>query len=156
MFGYEMSWASFNVIEVMSSPKFAHKRVAYLVAAQSFSPETDVLMLATNLIKKVRRGAARRLPQKAAASAHWGARSAGSSSVSQDLGSGNYLEAAVALNGLSNFVNTDLARDLSADIVGMLNHSKPYIRKRVRRVAVGACPIHRGRQAACSRDAAAG
>jgi len=56
MFGYEMSWASFNVIEVMSSPKFAHKRVAYLVAAQSFSPETDVLMLATNLIKKVRGG----------------------------------------------------------------------------------------------------
>ena len=54
MFGYEMSWASFNVIEVMSSPKFSHKRLAYLVAAQSFSPDTDVLMLATNLIKKVR------------------------------------------------------------------------------------------------------
>ena len=50
----------------------------------------------------------------------------------QDLNSSNYLEASVALNGLSNFVNTDIARDLSADIVGMLNHSKPYIRKRVR------------------------
>ena len=102
MFGYEMSWASFNVIEVMSSTRFSHKRLAYLVAAQSFSPETDVLMLATNLIKK-------------------------------DIGSSNHLEAAIALNGLSNFVNTDLARDLSADVVGMLNHSRPYIRKRVRR-----------------------
>jgi len=68
-------------------------------------------------------------------------------SVSQDLGSGNSLEAAVALNGLSNFVNTDLARDLSADIVGMLNHSKPYIRKRVRVVAVRA-PVPHG-QAGC-------
>ncbi|RDW93225.1 putative AP-3 complex subunit delta [Aspergillus mulundensis] len=52
MFGYDMSWASFNVLEVMSSPKFLKKRVGYLGALQSFRPETEVLMLATNLLKK--------------------------------------------------------------------------------------------------------
>ena len=47
-----MSWASFHVLEVMSSPKFLLKRVGYLGAQQSFGPNTDVLMLATNLLQK--------------------------------------------------------------------------------------------------------
>jgi AP-3 complex subunit delta-1 len=53
MFGYDMSWASFHVLEVMSSTKYAQKRVGYLGAVQSFRPDTEVLMLATNLLKKV-------------------------------------------------------------------------------------------------------
>ncbi|KAI9842136.1 MAG: AP-3 complex subunit delta [Thelocarpon superellum] len=52
MFGHDMSWASFHVLEVMSSPKYLQKRVGYLGAVQSFGPKTDVLMLATNLLKK--------------------------------------------------------------------------------------------------------
>lgn len=48
-----MSWASFHVLEVMSSPKYHQKRVGYLGAVQSFRPDTEVLMLATNLLKKV-------------------------------------------------------------------------------------------------------
>ncbi|MCJ1438951.1 AP-3 complex subunit delta [Xylographa pallens] len=52
MFGHDMSWASFNVLEVMSSPKYLQKRVGYLAAVQSFRPDTEVLMLATNLLKK--------------------------------------------------------------------------------------------------------
>ncbi|KAK3623995.1 AP-3 complex subunit delta [Elasticomyces elasticus] len=52
MFGHDMSWASFNVLEVMSSAKFNHKRVGYLAAVQSFRPDTEVLMLAENLLKK--------------------------------------------------------------------------------------------------------
>jgi len=53
MFGNPMTWASFHVLEVMSSPKFVQKRVGYLAAVQSFRLDTDVLMLATNLLKKV-------------------------------------------------------------------------------------------------------
>lgn len=53
MMGYDMSWASFHVVEVMSSPKFLYKGIGYLGAVQSFNQETDVLMLTTNLIKKV-------------------------------------------------------------------------------------------------------
>lgn len=52
MFGHDMSWASFNVLEVMSSQKYAQKRVGYLGAVQSFRPDTEVLMLAENLLKK--------------------------------------------------------------------------------------------------------
>lgn len=53
MFGHDMSWASFHVLEVMSSSKFMQKRVGYLAAVQSFTLDTDVLMLTTNLLKKV-------------------------------------------------------------------------------------------------------
>ena len=53
MLGYDMSWASFHVVEVMSSPKLHLKTVGYLGASQSFNQDTDVLMLTTNLLKKV-------------------------------------------------------------------------------------------------------
>ncbi len=53
MLGYDMSWASFHVVEVMSSPKVHLKSIGYLAAAQSFDQETDVVMLTTNLLKKV-------------------------------------------------------------------------------------------------------
>ena len=46
------SWAGFNIIEVMSSPKFTEKRAGYLAACQSFHKDTEVLMLTTNMIRK--------------------------------------------------------------------------------------------------------
>ncbi|CAD5114680.1 DgyrCDS3726 [Dimorphilus gyrociliatus] len=52
MLGYDINWAAFHVIEVMSSTKFTFKRAGYLAAAQSFNDGTDVLMLTTNLIRK--------------------------------------------------------------------------------------------------------
>ena len=36
----------------------------------------------------------------------------------------------MTLNGLSQFMTPDLARDLHPEIVAMLNHSRPAIRKR--------------------------
>ncbi|KAF9434320.1 AP-3 complex subunit delta [Entomortierella beljakovae] len=100
MMGYDMSWASFHVVEVMSSPKFLYKGIGYLGAVQSFNQETDVLMLTTNLIKK-------------------------------DLASSNPCEIGIAINGLSHILTPDLARDLCADLVAMLNHSRPIVRKKV-------------------------
>ncbi|XP_049515272.1 AP-3 complex subunit delta-1-like isoform X2 [Dermacentor silvarum] len=52
MLGYDISWAAFNIIEVMSSTKFTYKRIGYLAASQSFHEGTDVLMLTTNMIRK--------------------------------------------------------------------------------------------------------
>eukprot|EP01028_Stygiella_incarcerata_P013353 TRINITY_DN82199_c0_g1_i1.p1 TRINITY_DN82199_c0_g1~~TRINITY_DN82199_c0_g1_i1.p1 ORF type:complete len:1170 (+),score=357.51 TRINITY_DN82199_c0_g1_i1:125-3634(+) len=52
MMGYDMSWASFHVLEVMSSTRFVYKRVGYLAAAVSFRENSDVLLLSTNLFKK--------------------------------------------------------------------------------------------------------
>ncbi|KAH0591305.1 AP-3 complex subunit delta-1 [Termitomyces sp. J132] len=98
MLGYDMGWASFHVVEVMSASRVHLKSVGYLAAAQSFDQETDVLMLTTNLLKK-------------------------------DLGS-TPTDVAVTLNGLAHFVTPDLARDLSPEIIAMLNHSRPNIRKR--------------------------
>lgn len=45
MCGYDISWAGFNIIEVMSSNKFTCKRIGYLAASQSFHPDTDVSLL---------------------------------------------------------------------------------------------------------------
>jgi AP-3 complex subunit delta-1 len=56
MLGYDLTWANFNIIEVMSSPKYHLKSIGYLAASQSFNQETDVLMLTTNLLKKVQFG----------------------------------------------------------------------------------------------------
>jgi len=52
MFGNDMTWAAFNVLEVMSSAKHVQKKVGYLAAVQTFRPDTEVLMLAENLLKK--------------------------------------------------------------------------------------------------------
>ncbi|KAG0638505.1 adaptin N terminal region-domain-containing protein [Tuber brumale] len=105
MFGHDMSWASFHVLEVMSSPKFMQKRVGYLAATQSFTIETDVLMLTTNLIKKARFN----LP---------------------DLSSPYLPETALAINGTSHIASPSLARDLSPDLLSKLSHTSPHIRKK--------------------------
>jgi hypothetical protein len=34
MIGYNVSWASFCIVEVMSQHRFAHKRIGYLAANQ--------------------------------------------------------------------------------------------------------------------------
>lgn len=99
MLGYDISWAGFNIIEVMSSNKFTLKRIGYLAASQSFHCDSELLMLTTNMIRK-------------------------------ELNSHNQYEAGLALTSLSCFISTDLARDLSNDILTLLSSTKPYIRKK--------------------------
>lgn len=50
MYGFDMAWAGFHVLEVMSSPKFQQKRIGYMAAMQTFR-DPELLMLATNLLK---------------------------------------------------------------------------------------------------------
>lgn len=50
MLHYDVSWAAFNIVEVMCSKKFIHKRIGYLGAAQIFRSDTDVLLLTTNQV----------------------------------------------------------------------------------------------------------
>uniref|UniRef100_A0A1B6DPB2 AP-3 complex subunit delta n=2 Tax=Clastoptera arizonana TaxID=38151 RepID=A0A1B6DPB2_9HEMI len=52
MLGYDMNWAGFNIIEVMSSSKFIYKRIGYLASSQCFNSDTELLMLTTNMIRK--------------------------------------------------------------------------------------------------------
>jgi len=100
MIGYEISWAAFNVLEVISQPQFFAKRIGYLAASFAFTFQPDVIMLTTNLFKK-------------------------------DLTSANPYETAVSVNCLSNVCTPDLAREIAPDILGLLGHSRPYIRKKV-------------------------
>lgn len=48
-----MDFAAFRVVEIMSQAKWTHKRIAYLAACQSFSEATDVMLLVTNMLRKV-------------------------------------------------------------------------------------------------------
>jgi AP-3 complex subunit delta-1 len=50
--GVDMSWASFHVVEVMSSSLFSHKRIGYHAASISFHDSTPVLLLITNQLRK--------------------------------------------------------------------------------------------------------
>ncbi|KAK6462223.1 adaptin N terminal region-domain-containing protein [Scheffersomyces coipomensis] len=52
MYGFDMSWCNFQILEVMSSSKFQQKRIGYLAAIQSFKNEQDLLILTTNQFKK--------------------------------------------------------------------------------------------------------
>lgn len=49
----------------------------------------------------------------------------------KDIASPIALDVSVTINGLSHFLTPDLAQVLCQDLVSMLNHSKPYIRKKV-------------------------
>lgn len=99
MTGYDVSWASFAVVECMSQPRFAHKRIGYLAACQCFNDATDVVLLTTNLLKK-------------------------------EFQSQNQYEVGLAVNCLANIVTRDLARDLLQDLVLLMSHTKPYVRKK--------------------------
>ena len=52
MLGYDMAWATFAVVEVMSTSRFGTKRPGYLASSISFTEQTDVGLLTINLFKK--------------------------------------------------------------------------------------------------------
>jgi len=50
MLGYDISWAGFNIIEVMSSAKFTYKRIGYLSSSQSFHSDTEVSVFVFSIL----------------------------------------------------------------------------------------------------------
>jgi AP-3 complex subunit delta-1 len=115
MFGHDMSWASFHVLEVMSSAKYLQKRVGYLGAAQSFRPDTEVLMLATNLLKKV-----------------GGFRWPGTSMLKlvQDLTSASPNTMSLPIITLPHIITPSLALSVLSDLLPRITHSHPAVRKK--------------------------
>ncbi|XP_022766000.1 AP-3 complex subunit delta [Durio zibethinus] len=49
---HDMSFATFHALEVLSSPRFSHKRIAYHAISISFHDSTPVLLLITNHLRK--------------------------------------------------------------------------------------------------------
>jgi len=52
MFGYDMEWAAFPIIQLMSQPQFQYKRIGYLAASMAFHQNTDALIMTTQQFKK--------------------------------------------------------------------------------------------------------
>ncbi|KAL7716863.1 AP-3 complex subunit delta [Entamoeba marina] len=52
MWGQEVNWSGFHIIELSSKPSFWMKRIAYLAAQQCLHEDDEVLMLITNQLKK--------------------------------------------------------------------------------------------------------
>ncbi|KAI9600080.1 hypothetical protein KEM48_000296 [Puccinia striiformis f. sp. tritici PST-130] len=118
MLGYpQLSSYGFNVVECMSSSKVYIKQIGYLAASQSFGPNTEVSMLTTNLVKKDL------------------VTHSNQPMSFLNLTNGNYLNSSapvlcIALSSLPHLLNSQNSADLSSDLISMLNHSKPIIRKR--------------------------
>lgn len=102
----------------MSQPTFTNKRIGYLAASQTFHEGTEVVMLATSLLKKV--------PTEA----HFVHSSDDSFLVQAFTNNTNQYETGEALNCLANICTPDLARDLASDVVAMLNSARPYLKKK--------------------------
>lgn len=54
MLGHSISFASFAIVECMTSTRYHIKSIGYLAASQCFDKETEVAVLVVNLVKKVR------------------------------------------------------------------------------------------------------
>jgi AP-3 complex subunit delta-1 len=52
MEGYDMAWACFYMLELMSAQKFSQKRIGFMTASHCFSHNQDILMLTTNLFRR--------------------------------------------------------------------------------------------------------
>lgn len=92
----------------MSSPRFALKRVGYLAACQGLDQpdKSPVVLLTTNLLKKELRGA-----------------TVGGNGE-------NMYHAGLAINALSNIVTEDLGRELLPELLHLIQHPSPYVRKK--------------------------
>lgn len=105
MLGYDISFAHFNVVEVMSQPSFSERRIAYLAASLSFTTDTDVILLTVHLFKKRFKN------------------SAGSQGGNPSMGlhEGGMYESGAAINCLANICTPYLAETLLEDIYSMMN-----------------------------------
>jgi AP-3 complex subunit delta-1 len=52
MMGYDMEWAAFQILEVLSANNFSYKRIGYLAASQCFTKDTDVMVLTPQTFRK--------------------------------------------------------------------------------------------------------
>jgi AP-3 complex subunit delta-1 len=53
MMGYDMEWAAFQILEVLSANNFSYKRIGYFAAIQCFTKDTDVMVLTPQTFRKV-------------------------------------------------------------------------------------------------------
>eukprot|EP00897_Mesotaenium_endlicherianum_P008719 jgi/Mesen1/7876/ME000420S07030 len=127
--GADMAWAAFHCVEAMASPRAAVKARGYEAAARSFRDDTQVALLATNLLRKDMAAAAGR---SASTGGGWGGGSSSGTGGSEGGGGGAGVvrECALALNCLACVATPELARDLLPDVLALLGSSRALVRRR--------------------------
>ncbi|GAA6001960.1 hypothetical protein JCM10207_003012 [Rhodosporidiobolus poonsookiae] len=110
MLGYSISFAAFAIVECMTSTKYHIKFIGYLAASQCFDRETEVAVLVVNLVKKDLL-----TPPTPVFSS-----------------SPNALTVAHLTSTLSSvalLLTPTLARDLAPDLLSLLTHTRPLVRR---------------------------
>ncbi|KAI5481703.1 AP-3 complex subunit delta-1 [Pseudohyphozyma bogoriensis] len=110
MLGHSISFASFAIVECMSSTKYHIKSIGYLAASQCFDKETEVAVLVVNLVKKDLLSPPTPLFST----------SPSSLTVAHLLST---------LSAVSLLLTPSLARDLAPELISMLAHSRAQVRK---------------------------
>ena len=159
MMGFTMNWdrASFATIEVMSSPRFAHKRVGYLAAVRDrvtlyfdiyiyididiyiiinigTSMHNRTLFDATNILVCLFHILI--LIQSQGFTQDTEVVLLTTNLLKKELrgaiggGMHGVYEAGLAINCISNIVTEDLARDLLPELNSLTSHPQPYLRKK--------------------------
>ncbi|GAA5969975.1 hypothetical protein JCM21900_001304 [Sporobolomyces salmonicolor] len=110
MLGYSISFASFAIVECMTSTKFHIKFIGYLAASQCFDRETEVAVLVVNLVKKDLLTPPTPL-------------------FSSSANSLTVAHLTSTLSSVALLLTPTLARDLAPDILSLLTHTRPAVRK---------------------------
>ncbi|GAA5840988.1 hypothetical protein JCM9279_001282 [Rhodotorula babjevae] len=110
MLGYSISFASFAIVECMTSTRFHLKSIGYLAASQCFDRDTEVAVLVVNLVKKDLLTPPTPL----------------FSSSPNDL---TVAHLTTTLSSVALLLTPTLARDLGPDLISLLTHTRPLIRR---------------------------
>ncbi|SCV74260.1 BQ2448_6692 [Microbotryum intermedium] len=110
MLGHSISFATFAIVECMTSTKYHIKSIGYLAASQCFDRETEVAVLVVNLVKKDLLQPPTPL-----------------FSTSPSLITVAHLSS--TLSAVSLLLTPSLARDLAPELLSLLTHSRPIVRK---------------------------
>ncbi|GAA5878418.1 hypothetical protein JCM8547_003594 [Rhodosporidiobolus lusitaniae] len=110
MLGYSISFAAFAIVECMTSTKFHIKFIGYLAASQCFDRETEVAVLVVNLVKK-------------------DLLTPPTSLFSSSASSTTVAHLTSTLSSVSLLLTPTLARDLAPDLLSLLTHTRPVVRK---------------------------
>ncbi|GAA6000116.1 Apl5p [Rhodotorula paludigena] len=110
MLGYSISFASFAIVECMTSTKFHIKSIGYLAASQCFDRETEVAVLVVNLVKKDLLTPPTPL-------------------FSSSPNSLTVAHLTSTLSSVSLLLTPTLAHDLGPDLLTLLTHTRPLVRR---------------------------
>ncbi|GAA5867239.1 hypothetical protein JCM3774_002385 [Rhodotorula dairenensis] len=110
MLGYSISFASFAIVECMSSTKPHIKSIGYLAASQCFDRETEVAVLVVNLVKK-------------------DLLSPPTPMFSSSPNAFTVAHLTSTLSAVSLLLTPPLARDLGPDLLSLLTHTRPLVRR---------------------------